>query len=355
MLKYIFKFILLLSVVSVNAQKMTEDLALRLSRMPLSCINQQWPNKTSHMSDSITDHKLTPAELHPAFYGCLDWHSSVHGHWLLVKILKNYPHIANKDSIVSLLNNSFQSNKIEEEAAYFSKYIGGSSYERTYGWAWLLKLDEELLTWNNPQATVWHQHLQPLTQTIVKLWKNYLPKQTYPNRTGVHPNTAFGLAFALDWARQSADTTFEHMLIEKAKDFYANNRKVPAYFEPDGSDFFSPSLLAADLMRRIYDRKTFTHWFNQYYDKRSLIRLLSLPVVSDRKDYQIVHLDGLAFSRAWCLKGISKHLYNQKAKAKLLNNKADYFISSTLPNISHDNYGGSHWLASFAFYALSID
>lgn len=269
-----------------------------------------------------------------------------------MKILKNYPTIANRDSIRGLLNGSFQWEKIEKEAAYFTKYTSSNSYERTYGWAWLLKLDQELMTWNNPQGAKWHKNLQPLTQTIVQLWKDYLPKQTYPNRTGIHPNTAFGLAFALDWARCASDTAFEKLIIQKAKDFYANNHNVPAYFEPDGSDFFSPTLEAADLMRRIYGPKTFTKWFDRYYAKQSLNRLLELPVVSDRKDYQIVHLDGLAFSRAWCFKGIAARLYKQPAKTRLLNKKATAFIETTLPNITHDNYGGSHWLASFAFYAL---
>jgi hypothetical protein len=342
----------LMSFNFAQSQQIDEALALHLSRMPLTCIPQQWPNKTSHLSDTITDHRLTPAELHPAFFGCLDWHSSVHGHWLLVKILKTYPNIANKDSILSLLDNSIQPEKIREEAAYFTKYTGSTTFERTYGWAWLLKLDEELLTWDVPEAKKWHANLQPLTQIIVRLWKDFLPKQTYPNRTGVHPNTAFGLAFALDWARESSDSEFEKLIIEKAKDFYADNRNVPAYFEPDGSDFFSPSLEAADLMRRIYDPQTFTKWFDNYYEERSIARLLELPVVSDRKDYQIVHLDGLAFSRAWCLKGIASHLYQQPAKSELFKAKAADFIKNALPNISHDNYGGSHWLASFAFYAL---
>lgn len=338
---------------AARSQQMDKQVALRLSRMPLTCIPQQWPNKTSHLSDTVTDHKLTPAELHPSFFGCLDWHSSVHGHWLLVRILKTYPDIANRDSITALLDNSFQIDKIREEAAYFTKYTAATSYERTYGWAWLLKLDEELQTWNDPLGHKWHETLQPLTQTIVGLWKKYLPKQTYPTRTGLHPNTAFGLSFALDWARTAHDKEFEGLIVQKAKDFYADNQLVPAYFEPDGSDFLSPTLEAADLMRRIYDTKTFTHWFDGYYDKRSLDRLLQLPVVSDRKDYTIVHLDGLAFSRAWCFKGIASHLYKQPAKARLLRQQADAFITKTLPNITHDNYGGSHWLASFALYALS--
>ncbi len=350
--KFLFTVVVMFGCKIAFAQQLTETLAYRLSQIPLSCISQEWPNKTSHMSDTETDHRLLPSELHPAFFGCLDWHSSVHGHWLLVKIIETFPEIINKDSIIAKLDNSFQKEKILKEVEYFSKYTGSATYERTYGWAWLLKLDEELLKLNHPKAREWHVNLQPLTLKIVSLWKNYLPNQTYPNRTGVHPNTAFGLAFALDWARALTDTAFEKQIIEKAKIFYADNRNIPAYLEPDGSDFFSPSLLAANLMRRIYSPKTFTQWFNKYYNKKSLNRILELPVVSDRKDYQIVHLDGLSFSRAWCLKGIAAHLYRQPAKIKLLNSTAEHFIQSALPNITHDNYGGSHWLASFAVYAM---
>lgn len=340
-----------LIISQISAIEISRERALSLSRMPLSCIEQEWPNKTSHMSDSADDHRLLPSEIHPVFFGCLDWHSSVHGHWLLVKILKQFPDIENRDSIIGLLDKSFRTEKMVEEAAYFTKYIGGKTFERTYGWAWLLKLDEELLLWNDPLARKWHKTLQPLTNTIVKLWKDFLPKQTYPNRTGVHPNTAFGLAFAIDYARATGDMQFEEMIRKKALSFYADNKKVAAYFEPDGSDFFSPSLLVADLMRRIMTQDDFSKWFDKYLDKRSLERLTTLAEVSDRTDYQIVHLDGLAFSRAWCMKGIAGHLKNKK-KAEMLRQTANRFIESALPQISHSNYGGSHWLASFALYAL---
>lgn len=354
-IKYFALVLFTLANLSARSQAITENLALQLSRMPLSCIVQEWPNKTSHMSDATADHRLLPSELHPAFYGCLDWHSSVHGHWMLVKILKTYPAISNRDSIIQLLSASFTAEKMKNETDYFSKYTGSNSFERTYGWAWLLKLDEELYKWDNPLARQWHTNLQPLTAKIVVLWKDYLPKQTYPNRTGIHPNTAFGLSFALDWARTVNDTSFEALIIQKSKQFYASNTNMPASLEPDGSDFFSPSLEAADLMSRVYDRKTFTKWFKKYYSAKSLAHLMEPPVVSDRSDYQIVHLDGLAFSRAWCFKGIANHLLSQKKTAAVMREKASEFISASLPAISHDNYGGSHWLASFAIYALSVE
>jgi hypothetical protein len=351
-MRKILILLFLLGSVITRAQMLTEDIAVKLSRMPMHCINAEWPNKTSHLSDGKADHILLPSELHPSFYGCLDWHSSVHGHWLLVRVLKMFPQISNRDTIINCLNNSFVDEKIRLEAAYFSKYTASNTYERTYGWAWLLQLDKELLTWDSKEARQWRKALQPLTDTIVKLWKTYLPKQTYPNRTGVHPNTAFGLAFALDWARASGDTAFANVIEKKARLFYLDNQKVPAYFEPDGSDFFSPTLEAADLMRRVLKKKDFTAWFNTYYDTRSINRLTQLPVVSDRTDYQIVHLDGLSLSRAWCMKGIASSLTDGHPIKKKFTDTANSFIKATLPNVISGNYGGDHWLATFALYAL---
>jgi hypothetical protein len=336
----------------VSAQGLTEDIAIKLSRLPLHCIQTEWPNKTSHLSDGAADHKLLPSQLHPAFYGCLDWHSSVHGHWLLVKVLKTFPAISNKDSIISCMASTFDAGKIIAEAEYFSKYTASNTYERTYGWAWLLQLDNELLSWKSEQGQQWLKALQPLTDTIVRLWKNYLPKQTYANRTGVHPNTAFGLAFALDWARAKGDSAFENAIINKARYFYLDNQNVPAYFEPDGSDFFSPSLEVADLMRRVLNQKEFGAWFKKYYDQRSINQLTQLPVVSDRTDYQIVHLDGLSLSRAWCMKGIAGALPQGNPTKKLFTETANRFIRATLPNVISGNYGGDHWLATFALYGL---
>ncbi len=245
-----------------HAQLLNESLATSLARMPLHCIRQEFPNKTSHTADSSTDAILLPSQLHPSFYGCLDWHSSVHGHWLLVRVLKLFPGLAIKDSIIDVLDNSFQPGKIEEEVAYFTRYKTTKTFERTYGWAWWLKLDQELHSWNHPLAKKWHAAIQPLTKHIVQLWKQYLPKQTYPNRTGVHPNTAFALAFALDWSRELKDSSFEQAVINKATYFYLNNTATPAYLEPDGTDFFSPSLQIADLMRRVLPKQSFINWLN---------------------------------------------------------------------------------------------
>jgi hypothetical protein len=354
MKKSLLVFVVVVFSLNSFSQELTEKQALTLARLPLRCIPSEYPNKTGHVINDKEEALMQPRELHPSFYGCLDWHSSVHGHWMLVKLLKQFPDIILKDSIIHVLNNSFQPEKIKAEADYYNIFRNSNTYERTYGWAWLLKLDQELYTYNNPVAAGWHKTLEPLTKKIVELWKDYLTKQTYPNRTGVHPNTAFGLVFALDWARAVKDTSFESAIILKANEFYLNNVGTPAYLEPDGTDFLSPSLEIADLMSRILPAKSFNKWFNHFYEKRSLENIIRLPVVSDRSDMQIVHLDGLTLSRAWCMKGIAKVLPVTN-KTKILFDKTSYvFLEQALPNVVSGNYGGEHWLASFAVYALSL-
>ena len=209
-------------------------------------------------------------------------------------------------------------------------------------------------TWNDPMARRWHAALQPLTQKVVQLWKNFLPKQTYPNRSGVHPNTAFGLVFAIDWARRVRDTSFENLIIKSAKTYYLNSIATPAYLEPDGSDFLSPSLEIADLMRRVLSKTAFVEWLNKFYEPRSISRITQTPVVSDRTDFQIVHLDGLSLSRAWCMKGIAAQLPSSHPLKKKFETTAADFLKQALPNVTSGNYGGDHWLASFALYALSM-
>lgn len=357
MKRLIFTFPLLLFMATIAGQQNNSNLFSRetvskLATLPLHCINNEWPNKTSHGSDSATDHILLPHELHPVFYGCYDWHSSVHGHWMLVKLLKTFPDMKEREQIIAVLNNSFQLGKMQAEAAYFSKYKTSALYERTYGWAWLLKLDQELYEWNDTLGKQWYTALQPLTNKIKELWTAYLPKQTYPNRTGVHPNTAFGLVFALDWANALKQESFAALIKKRSREYYFNNKQTPAYLEPDGTDFLSPSLEIADLMSRVLYKAEFIAWFKNFYTATGINNILKLPVVSDRTDYQIVHLDGLSLSRAWCLKSIAKHLPLTHPYKKRFITAANDFLNKTIPHVTSGNYGGDHWLASFAVYAI---
>jgi len=341
--------------ISLSAQKtqLTDALATKLSEMPLKCIEQEYPNKTAHIINSLQEVSLSPKDLHPSFYGCFDWHSSVHGHWMLLKILKEKPNLAQSWRITKILDKSFNAESLKKEAQYFTKYDLAKNFERTYGWAWILKLDEELATWDTPQARTWHQNMEPLTDEILRMWKDYLPKQTYPNRTGVHPNSAFAIGFAIDWARKIGDKDFENQLVQKVKNFYLKDEKTPAYLEPDGSDFFSPSLEITDLMRRVLSQKDFENWLDQFYDKRSLENISQIPIVSDLSDYQTVHLAGLSFSKAWCMKGISRALSNSHPLKKQFEDTAEHFLKNGMPLIFSSNYGGDHWLASFAVFAIS--
>lgn len=323
-----------------------------LASLPLKCINQEYPNKTGHVSKSDSDQVLSPKQLHPAFYGCFDWHSSVHGHWMLVNLLKRFPALPEQASIRHTLSGSFTPANIAAEVNYFNGELA-RGFERTYGWAWVLKLDQELAEWNDADAKRWHAALQPLTAKIVTIWMAFLPKQTYPNRTGVHPNTAFGMVFALDYARAVKNASFEAALVQSARRIYAADKNGPSSWEPDGSDFLSPSLEEADLMRRVLPKKDFIPWFNGYISKAGLVHLTKLPVVSDRTDLQIVHLDGLCFSRSWCMNGLAVLLPAGDARRAILRKAARAHLASALPNVVSGNYGGEHWLASFAVLALS--
>lgn len=330
---------------------LTREGAAHLASLPLKCIYQEYPNKTGHTASGDSDQVLTPKQLHPAFYGCFDWHSCVHGYWMLARLLQQFPDLPQKADIEKVFTENITPGKIAAEVAYFKAPLA-KSWERTYGWAWLLKLDQELLAWKDEKAQQWHAALQPLTQKIVELWTAYLPKATYPNRTGVHPNTAFGLVFALDYARAAGNKNFEQAIIQTAKNLFGKDVQAPIRWEPDGSDFLSPSLEEVDLMRRVLAPAEFMKWFNLYMPENGLQNVMKIPVVSDRTDLQIVHLDGLCFSRSWCLKGLVKALPKTDKRRPILLKAANRLLRSSLPHIASGHYGGEHWLASFAVYAL---
>ena len=330
---------------------LTTEGASHLASLPLKCLQQEYPNKTSHTSMSDSDHLMTPKQQHPAFYGCFDWHSCVHGHWMLVSLLKQFPNMPEAKRIRQAISININPKNISQEIAYFGGELS-KSYERTYGWAWLLKLQQELLTWNDADAIRWRNALQPLCDTIIVRWMGFLPKQTYPNRTGVHPNTAFGLVFALDYARTAKNRNFESAIIRSARDLYWKDKNAPSNWEPDGTDFLSPSLEEADLMRRVLNKQEFMRWFDNWITPESLGHLTQLPLISDRNDFQIVHLDGLCFSRSWCMKGIAKELPETDQRKQVLLRSATRHLNASLPHIASGSYGGEHWLASFAVYAL---
>ncbi len=333
---------------NIEPLHLTLQQAEKLSTLPLKCIRQEYPNKLGQVITSDKDLK-PPRVLHPCFYGCFDWHSSVHGHWSLVKLLKEFPGMQHADSIKELLNLQITKEKVLDEVKYFEPKLN-KSYERTYGWAWLLKLATELHTWNDPLARRLEKNLQPLTDTIVASYKKYLPKLQYAIRVGTHTNTAFGLSFAIDYAKAMNDTAFEKIIIKRAKDFYLKDKKYPLWWEPGGYDFLSPAFEEIDIMRKVLPEDEFKTWLNLFLPEITKNDFsLKVGIVSDRSDGHMVHLDGLNFSRAWCLYGLAEQYPEYSYLIPVANKHIEY----SLPNLIGDGYMGGHWLASFAINALS--
>lgn len=321
--------------------------ANRLAELPLKCISTQYPNKPGEVLSGEED-IMSPKDAHPAFYGCFDWHSSVHGHWTLVYLLKNFKDLAKKKEIESELIKHLSEENILKETAYFDKK-NNALFERTYGWAWLLKLSEELHSWDSPLAKQLLKNLTPLTERIAQMYLNYIPKLQYPIRVGTHTNTAFGFSFAYDYAKTVGNDSLVFAIEKKAKKFFLNDYDCPIRLEPGGYDFLSPCLEEADLMSRILNKQEYEAWLKKFLPQLTQKGYNLKPgIVSDRSDGHMVHLDGLNFSRAWCL----YHIAQKLPQYSYLKNIANEHIKYSLGNITDGNYEGSHWLASFALYSL---
>jgi hypothetical protein len=319
-----------------------------LVELPLHCLNIEYPNKLSQTLGSHEDLKA-PNELHPAFYGCFDWHSSVHGHWSLVSLLKQFPEMDKAEEVKQRLLNNISKENIEKELEYF-KGEHNKSFERTYGWAWILKLAEALHTWDSPMARTLEINLQPLTDLIIEKYIVFLPKLNYPLRVGTHTNTAFGLSFAYDYAETVNHVALKKAIVDRAKYFFLKDKNCPMSWEPSGSDFLSPCLEEAALMKRLLSKMDFKTWLHAFLPQlKNKDFSLEVGVVSDRTDGHLVHLDGVNFSRAWSLNKIAEGL----PEYKHLNYIANHHINYSLPSIVGDSYEGGHWLASFAIYALN--
>lgn len=325
--------------------------ANRLAQLPLDCINTEYPNRLSQTLGGDEDLK-SPNILHPAFYGCFDWHSAVHGHWSLVSLLKQFPDMDNAEAIMQNLLQNISKENIEIEVSYFHGEHN-KSHERTYGWAWLLKLAEELHTWDNETARTLETNLQPLTNLIIEKYIEFLPKLNYPLRVGTHPNTAFGLSFAYDYAETINHEALKFAIQKRANFFFLNDKACPMSWEPSGTDFLSPCLEEAALMKRLLPEQNFKLWLNAFLPQlKDKNYTLETGKVSDRTDGSLVHLDGVNFSRAWSLNKIAEGL----PEYSHLKNIANQHINYSLPNIVGDSYEGGHWLGSFAMYALnSVD
>jgi len=333
---------------------LTKADASHFASLALKCISREFPNKLDHTINDASDVQ-SPRKLHPAFYGCLDWHSSVHGHWMLARLLRLFPDLPEANQIRTALKANLSASNIHDEVTYLDR-PNSQSFERTYGWAWLLKLSEELRGWDDRDGRSWAENLQPLADALVARYKKFLPRQTYPIRTGVHPNTAFGLAFALDYARAAGDHELEPLIIERSKTYFLSDASYPAAWEPGGEDFFSPALIEADLMLRVLKPGEFRRWFNSFLPRIAAGQpktLLEPATVADRSDPKIVHLDGLNLSRAWCMRHISSALPSSDPARSVLSRAAAAHCKDALAHVASGDYVGEHWLASFAVYTLT--
>jgi hypothetical protein len=333
---------------------LNEKQASHFAALAMKCVSREFPNKPEHVINNAGEVQ-SPKALHPAFYGCYDWHSSVHGHWMLVRLLKSFPNLPESAQIRTALNANLTVENIAAEVAYM-KQPNRQSFERTYGWAWALKLAEELYAWDDADGKRWSENLKPLAAVLSQSYRNFLPKQTYPIRTGVHPNTAFGLAFALDYAKATGDRELEALLHERSRTYFAKDTDYPGAWEPGGEDFFSAALMEADLMRRVMKPAEFAEWFRRFLPgvaKGGPTALLQPAIVTDRSDPKLVHLDGLNLSRAWCMRSIARALPAQDPARLVLSQSADKHAAAALVHVASGDYAGEHWLASFAVYLLS--
>ncbi|MEL7532345.1 MAG: DUF2891 domain-containing protein [Bacteroidota bacterium] len=334
---------------------LTQAGASHFAKLALKCVDQEYPNKLSHVMNDSSEVQ-SPSALHPAFYGCFDWHSSVHGHWMLVSLLKRFPDMPEANEIRQKLAANLTADNIAIEVSYLHQ-PNRKSFERTYGWAWLLKLADELQSWEDTQGQQWATNLQPLADEIVTRYLNFLPRLNYPIRSGEHPNTAFGLSFAYDYAVNTENIALQQLIEGTALRFYAKDQNCPLNYEPGGSDFLSPCLEEADLMWRILPQDEYVSWLQNFLPgipDNPPLSIQAPATVSDRSDGKLVHLDGLNLSRAWCMQQIAEALPANAPSRKWLLAQAKDHINTTLPNIASGSYEGEHWLASFAVYALSV-
>jgi hypothetical protein len=333
---------------------LTRERASAFARLTLKALPKEYPNKPEHVLGGPADLKAAKV-LHPAFYGSYDWHSSVHGHWMLARLLRLFPDLREAGQIRSALAASLTAENLKTEADYFARKES-KPFERPYGWAWLLKLAEELSGWNDPDAKMWAKNIRPLAEIVVERYLEFFPKQTYAIRTGVHSNTAFGLSFGHDYARSVGDRRLLALVEERARVYFGDDVDVPAGWEPGGADFFSPSLTEADLMRRVLSPAEFRRWFGRFLPGAANGEpktLFTPAIVTDRTDPQLVHLDGLNLSRAWSMRHIAQALPKADPARAALNAAAARHAAAALEHVASGDYAGEHWLASFAVYMLS--
>jgi hypothetical protein len=334
----------------MTATRLTPDLASRFAALALAHVTRQYPNKLDHVINGPQDVR-TPVELHPIFYGSFDWHSCVHGYWLLARIYRRFPGIPEAPTIRELVDAQLPDANVAGELAYLSQPLRGT-FERPYGWGWLLMLAAELAQHGTDEGKRWSGALTPLAAAFARRFIEFLPKATYPIRVGTHFNTAFAARLALDYARQR-DETLGGAIRERVTRWYGNDADCQVW-EPGGDDFLSSALIEAECMRCVLDGGAYARWLDRFLPRlaqREPATLFTPAVVSDRTDGKIGHLDGLNLSRAWCWRAIAPTWKSDDPRHALALDAAERHLAASLPHVAGD-YAGEHWLATFATLAL---
>ena len=328
---------------------LTPALAAHFAETALGHVGREYPNKLDHVLAGPDDVR-PPRALHPIFYGSLDWHSCVHGYWMLARLLRCFPDLPNAADIRRLFDEQFVADKVAVECAYLAA-PQARGFERPYGWAWLLKLAEELALHDEAR---WSQRLAPLAEVFAQRFRDFLPLATYPVRVGAHPNTAFGLRMAADYAAVTGDAALAALLRDTGERWYGEDADCPAWGEPGGDDFQSSALIEAECMRRLLPAQDFLPWLDRFLPRiaQGEPAILFRPAtVTDRTDGKIAHLDGLNLSRAWCWRSIAAALPADDKRRSAMEETAERHLAAGQPHVSGD-YMGAHWLASFAVLAL---
>ncbi len=325
--------------------------AERFAKLALACVEKEYPNKISHVLNSDTD-VAPPRKLTPAFYGCYDWHSSVHGHWLLIRLIRAFPDAPFVAPARDALRKSLRAENLKQEAAYL-RGAGRASFERPYGLAWLFQLCAELREWDDEQAREMSANLRPLEEVAVERLKTWLPKLSHPVRIGEHDQTAFALGLMLDYARSTGNEAFAKLVSDSAKKFFLADKNCPLGYEPSGEDFLSPCLAEADVMRRVLSPAEFASWLKEFMPQiptTPSADWLPVTVSPDPSDPKLAHLDGLNLSRAWMLEGIISALPADDPRRPALVAAAEAHRCAGLAAVTGEHYEGGHWLGSFAVY-----
>jgi hypothetical protein len=326
----------------------------RFAQLALDCVHREYPNKIAHVMASDAD-ALPPRTLTPAFYGCYDWHSSVHGHWLLARLARLFPQAPFAQPARAALARSLTPANIAAEVAYL-RGPGRTSFERPYGLAWLLQLAAELRNWDDPQAREWAEILAPLEIESASRIMAWLPKLQYPIRSGEHSQTAFAFGLVADWSQARGDVGMARLLEQRARVYYLADRSCPIAYEPSGEDFLSPCLAEADFMRRVLPAQEYAGWLARFMPgipRDGRADWLLPGIVTDRSDPKLAHIDGLNLSRAWMLEGMASSLPAGDKRHAALIAAARAHAQAALPAVTGEHYEGGHWLGTFAVYLTS--